>query len=137
MSVRNRNIITQRLRPKNTTTSALVIGSSVAAGMKRYVSFIHVNQNDGDGSGGTKLWFCSNDASSTASTPTACSASEKLSLTLSSAVGGKKMMQIPPSGPDPDNPLFTIAASKFFSVSQLSAQAGSTTVDVMVQYYDE
>lgn len=135
--VRNRNIITQRIRPKNTSTSALVIGSSVPTGMKRYVTFIHVNQNAGDGNGGSKLWFCSNTASSTASTPTTCSASEKLSVTLSSAVGGKKMMQVPPAGPDPDNPLFSIAAGKFFTVSQLSAQAGSTTVDVMVQYYDE
>lgn len=135
---RNHNVITQSVMPVNTTTSAVAVGSSVAAGMTRYVTFVAVSIASGHHTKGTKVWLCSTAASSTASTPTLASANAKMVITLASdeATPDKALFQTPDKI-DTDKPLFTIAAGKWFTVAQSSAQAGSGICGVFVQYYDE
>ena len=135
---KNYNIQTKKFHLKGTTGSAVTIGSSVAAGMKRYVTFISVRQNSITRGKGSKIWFCSVAASQGASTVTLASASEKFTVRLTSAYGtNPKSFKYPGSGPDPENPLFSVAASKFLVARSSSAQAGSTSCTVFVQYYDQ
>jgi hypothetical protein len=133
---KNYNIITKTVRAKGTTGSAVVVGSSVAAGMTRYVTFLRVNQAAGAGTKGSKIWFCSTAASSTASTTAAALTAMKLMVLIPSAAGANKVVQIP-AYPDPETPLFTIAASKWLSVRTSKLQLGSASCAVFVQYYDQ
>lgn len=132
---KNYNIISKRVVPKNTTGSAVVIGSSVAAGKTRYVTFIAISPNVGASGKGRKIYFCSTTTSSVASTATLASANAKLKYVQASASAEPNVHF--PASPDTENPLFTIAASKWLSVSQVSAQAGSGACSVFVQYYDQ
>jgi len=116
-------------------------GSSVAAGMTRYVTGVRVSQRKATGvvSGGSKVYFCSTAASATASTTGTASIAAKMSVyivsgTASQTVGKDLCI---PKQPNPDNPLFTIAASKFFSAYICSVALASAPVDVEVTYYDQ
>lgn len=133
---KNYNIITKTVRAKGSSGSAVAIGSSVAAGMKRYVTFIRINQAAGTKNVGSKLWFCSTAASSTASTTAAANSAMKLMVLIPSAVGANKVVQIPDK-PDTENPLFTIAASRWLSVRSSKLQLGSASCSIFVQYYDQ
>lgn len=135
---KNYNIITKTVRAKGTTGSAVTIGSSVAAGMKRYVTLIRINQRAGGKGLGSKLWFCSTAASSTASTTAAANTAMKLMVLINSAAnaGVHKVVELP-DYPDPENPLFTIAASKFLTVRASKLQLGSASCAIFVQYYDQ
>lgn len=133
---KNYNIVTKTVRAKGTTGSAVAIGSSVATGMTRYVTFIRINQSASAGNKGSKLWFCSTAASSTASTTAAANTAMKMMVLIPSAVGAEKNVQIP-DRPDPENPLFTIAAGKWLSVRSSKLQLGSASCSIFVQYYDQ
>ena len=143
---KNYNVQTRSLRPKNTTGSALVCGSSVAAGKTRYVTFVHLSRVEGATGVGAKVYLCSTAASSTASTDTLASAASKMTLILGSAVigstvanlgGGPGNMSIP-NRVNTDKPLFTVAASKWLTVREASTVAkGNAQVNVFVQYYDQ
>jgi hypothetical protein len=132
---KNYNIITKTVNPKNTTGSAVVVGSSVAAGMTRYVTFIAVSPRTGATGKGRRLYLCSTAASSTASTDTLASAAAKMKYVQCSA-SAESNVHIP-SKINTEAPLFTIAASKWLTVHQSSAQAGSGACSVFVQYYDQ
>lgn len=134
---RNYNILTKKFHLKGTTGSSVAIGGAVAAGMNRYVTFISVRQNATTKDLGSKIWFCSVATSQGASTVTLASASEKFTVRLVSAAGAEPKFFKYPGSPDPENPLFSVAASKFFIARSSSAQAGSTNCTVFVQYYDQ
>ncbi len=134
---KNYNIITKRvLRLKGTTGSAVAIGSSVAAGMTRYVTFIRLEQGAGGGGLGSKVWICSTAATATASSTALANTAMKMMLLIPSAVGVEKSITVPDS-PDPENPLFTIAASKFLTARASKLQLGSASTTLLVQYYDQ
>jgi len=133
---KNYNIITKTVRAKGTTGSGVAVGSSVAAGMTRYVTYIRVNQNTGTKNIGSKIWFCSTAATATASATTLASSAAKLVVLIPSAVGANKFVELP-KYPDTENPLFTIAASKFLTVRNSKLQLGSATCAIFVQYYDQ
>lgn len=143
---KNYNVITKRIRPSTTTGSAVAIGGAVAAGMKRYVTFIHVSRLVGNTNVGAKLFFCSAATSQAASTETLASASQKMKIILASAVykaststkaGGPANFSIP-SHINTENPLFSIAESKFLTVREASTAAlGNAAVSVFIQYYDQ
>lgn len=132
---KNYNIVTKVVNPKNTTSSAVVVGSSVAANMTRYVTFIAISPRVGHANKGRRIYFCSTAASSTASTPTAASAAAKWKYVQASASAEPNFHM--PRKIDTEKPLFTIAASKWLTVMQSSAQAGSGACSVFVQYYDQ
>lgn len=134
---KNYNIVTKRvLRLKGTTGSAVAIGSSVAAGMTRYVTFIRVDQSAGTKNEGSKIWLCSTAATATASSTALANTAMKMMLLIPSAVGARKNITLP-DNPDPENPLFTIAASKFLTARASKLQLGSASCTLLVQYYDQ
>ncbi len=121
------------------------LGSSVAAGMKRYVTFVRVTQRKATGvvSGGSKVYFTSMagiaSATGVPSTTAEASAGAKLSIFIQSALASNivsKGRQVPDI-PDTANPLFTIAASRWFSAYLGKAATTSSPVQVLVQYYDQ
>lgn len=136
---KNYNIQTKQFKCKGTTGSSVIIGSSVAAGMKRYVTFISVRQNSLARGLGSKIWFASATTSQALkfSTISLVSAAKKFTVRLVSAYGSDKVFNYPRSGPDTENPLFSIAESKFLVAQTASAQAGSASCTVFVQYYDQ
>lgn len=129
-----------------TKSSHVVIGSSVAAGKTRYVTYVRVSQVTNGRGKGSRVIFCSAAASNSASNITKASAFAKLSIGIvsnaapASAALSKYMPQKTvalPSAPDTTNPLFTIAASKWLTATLGSAAGTSATCVVFVQYYDQ
>lgn len=132
----------------STKSSHIVIGSSVAAGLTRYVTMLKVTQSQGATNGkGSRVIFCSTLLSGTSSNPTAGSANAKIAVVIPSAIVSAdptsanmplvvKSKQIP-AMPDSENPLMTIAASKWFTAVLGSAAGTSSPVHVFGQYYDQ
>lgn len=122
-----------------TKSSHVVIGSSVAAGLTRYVTYVRVAQVANSAAKGSRVIFCSAAASGTASNITAASTIAKLSIGIPSCVAShvsKKTVAIP-SQPNTENPLFSVAASKWLTATLGSAAGTSATCVVFVQYYDQ
>lgn len=122
-----------------TKSSHVVIGSSVAAGKTRYVTFVRVAQVTNGAAKGSRVVFCSAAASNSASNITAASTIQKLSIGIPSTVAShmyQKSVNVP-SQPDTENPLFTVAASKWLTATLGSAAGTSATCVVFVQYYDQ
>lgn len=122
-----------------TKGSQIRIGSSVAAGLTRYVTMVNVTQVTGTAAKGSRVIFCSATASNPASTLALASAAQKLCIGIGSNAGShvaNKSVSVP-SQPDTENPLFTVAASKFLSAKLGSAAGTSATCVVFVQYYDQ
>jgi hypothetical protein len=124
-----------------TKSSHIVIGSSVAAGLTRYVTYVRVAQVTNGAGKGSRVVFCSAAASNTATNITVASTIQKLSIGIPSAVAAnmkqpKKTVEVP-SQPNSNNPLFTVAASKWLTATLGSAAATSATCVVFVQYYDQ
>lgn len=121
-----------------------VFGSSVAPGKTRYVTCVGVNQDYGGMvSGGSRVTFCS-AAVSTLTSAGHVSSLSKLSIGIGSylasgggAGGFEKTVFLPLGGPSTEHPLFTIAASKFFSVALGSAAGQSVACEVFAQWYDQ
>jgi len=130
-------------KPLSGVSSHIVIGSSVAAGMTRYVTFLRVQQVAAKMNEGTRVIFCSTTASDTAANTAAASTAQKLVAHFPSALAGAaggatelKRLQTP-SVPDTEHPLFTIASSKWFTAYLMSDAGWSYPVYVFAQYYDE
>lgn len=133
---KNYDIKTQLLAMKPVTNSSLIVGTAVATGKKRYVTFVSVHQKEGEKSGGTKLWLASSSTSTGADSTANCITKMKMALYIPSAVGAKKSITIPDQ-PDPENPLFSIAASNYLVAKLSKLQLGSTSCTLFVQYYDQ
>lgn len=142
---KNYNIVTKHvyLSAVAKASQRKAIGSSVAAGMTRYVTMVRVKQTKASGlqSHGSKVYLCSVAAQHTASTTTAASAGAKMQIYIQSVAGNTnvpvlKVKQIPDI-PDTENPLFTIAASKWFTAFLCSGATQSGPVHVFAQYYDQ
>ncbi len=117
-----------------------VFGSSVAAGQTRYVTCVGVIQDAGGmASAGSRVTFCS-AAVSTLTSAGHVSACAKLVVGIGSFVSShsyRKTIFLPEGGGDTENPLFTIAASKWFSVGLASAAGQSAMCEVFAQWYDQ
>ncbi len=134
---KNYNIVTKLVKPKVGTFSALLIGSAVATGLTRYVTYIRVQQGGQSKSVGSKLYLCSVSISQRAVTSGAANTAAKMVLNINRAVTQNNKVLAVPDYPDPENPLFTIAASKFLTVTLATSQAFSASCTVFVQYYDQ
>lgn len=136
---KNNNLITVvKQIPKGGQATA--IGSSVAAGMTRYVTFVRA-ANDlivGSALPGSKLYLCEALAATKTSysTPTLASALQKAVIIIPSAMTADKDYQSTPKI-DSENPLFSIAESKFLTTLLVSETGMSGPVNLLVQYYDE
>ncbi len=132
---KNYNIVTRSVNPKNTTGSAVAVGSSVAAGMTRYVTFVAISPRSGSHLKGRLVYLCSTSTVNKASTNTLASAAAKMKYTQTSASPDVNVHF--PKQINTEKPLFTIAASKFLTVHQSSAAGQSGACSVFVQYYDQ
>lgn len=143
---KNYNIVTKQRFVQGGAAAAKAdqrkaFGSSVAAGMTRYVTMVRVEQHKATGvaTAASKVYLCSTAASATASTTAAASTAAKLIMWIHSgnaSHGISRRIQMP-DVPDVQNPLFTIAASKFFTCYIGSVATTSAPVHVFVQYYDQ
>lgn len=140
---KNNNLVTvSKLIP--TKSSHVVIGSSVAPGLTRYVTMVKAMATSKTNGKGSRVFFCSGAASGTGTNQTTASAIQKIKLTIASTPmtsGGvtqtvKKTIQVPQM-PDSANPLFSIAESKWFTATLSSETGASAPVNIFAQYYDE
>jgi len=134
---KNYNIQTRSIAPS--LGSAIAVGSSVAAGLTRYITFIAISPRVANIGKGRLIYFCSTAAANSASTATLASAAAKMKYVQASGIVSAA---VEPNFHFPkvintENPLFTVAASKFLTIHQVSAQAGSGACNVFVQYYDQ
>jgi len=99
---------------------------AVPAGMKRYVTFINLQNVYG---GAQKVWLASTSATTFASTPTLASTAALFTIHLHSA---NSDFQLPKSSPDYDHPLFSISEDSYLDIL---GQYGST--QLFLQFYDK
>ena len=119
--------------------SHAIFGSSLATCLTSYVTFVKVEQELPDTDAARHVIDLSTAASDTASSTGAASTAQKLRVVIPSANTthlAVKTKQIP-NMPDSENPLFTIAESKFFSAYLASVAGASSPVHVFAQYYDQ
>ena len=117
-------------------TSAANFGGQVPAGMKRWVTFLMCDTKTVSLASNCKIYFASVGVSNPTKTSMIATGNRKWLLAIKgtqlSISNKKRPVMIPPAGPDPDAPLFSIAAGKWLSV-----WASSTSVNVFMQYFDE
>ena len=124
-------------KPLSGESSHIAIGSSVAAGMTRYVTFLRVSPVAAGGDEGSKVFFCSTTASDTAANTAAASAAQKMVAFIASVTALATKNVVVPDGPNTEHPLFTIAESKWFTAYLCSVAGYSGSVYINAQYYDE
>ncbi len=118
---KNYNIVTKSVNPSVAGT-AVAVGSSVAVGMTRYVTFIAITPRDGSHLKGRRLWFCSTSTATNPTTSTLASAAAKLKVVQTSAASEINIQF--PRFINTERPLFSIAASNFLTLHQSSATNG-------------
>lgn len=137
---KNQNIVTKLVHPNPVAATAsgqaVAVGSSVAAGMKRYVTFIAITPAV-QTNAGRRIYFCSTTSVAYASTNAKASTTAKFIYVQVSHTSVYDKNFHMPRKIDTEKPLFVIAASKFLTVHQTSATTGSGQADVFVQYYDQ
>ena len=128
--------------------STVALGSSVAAGMTRYVTFLRVTPLTVAGNLGSKVFICSTSASDTVTNASTASMTQKMVLNIPSAIlvgcatipvtgpWVNKEVQVPDT-PNTEHPLFTIAASKFLTAHVSTAAGQTAPVQLFAQYFDE
>jgi len=137
-SVRSRDLKTV-CKNVGVTAASVNLGGQVPAGMKRYVTFLCVSPTQsavGKSCCNAVLYL----GSVVTAYPTAASCKLVTHRKRTVLFQGLKMsctnterpLMIPNDGPDPDSPLFSIAASKY-----IGASASVHTVNVFMQYFDE
>ena len=136
---KNNNLITV-VKQLPTGGKATAIGSSVAAGLTRYVTFVRAARDvlAVNTAVGSKLYLCEalSNAKTSYSTPTLASALQKMVVVIPSAPTADKDFQSTPKI-DTENPLFSIAESKFMTTLLVSDAGLSGAVNLFVQYYDQ
>lgn len=118
-------------------TAGITLGGRVPTGMKRWVTFITV---DPKGVAMTMsdvaLYLASVGVSNPSLASIVATGNRKMHVALKAtqkSICTKYLpVMVPPSGPDPDNPLFSIAGGKW-----LGAVASQTTANVFIQYFEE
>jgi len=118
-------------------TAAITLGGQVPAAMKRWVTFITVDPKGvAMAMSDVALYLASVGVSNPSLASIVATGNRKLHVALKAtqkSICSKYLpVMVPPSGPDPDNPLFSIAGGKW-----LGAAASQTTANVFMQYFDE
>lgn len=135
MNNRNRELktISQMITSE---TSRVNIGGQVPAGMKRWVTFLMIDTPTMSLVSNCILYLASANVSIPIKASVIATSSRKLLLAIKGtqlSISNKKHpVMMPPSGPDPDKPLFSIAGGKWLGV-----WASQTTANVFMQYFDE
>ena len=114
-------------------TKSIQIGSTVVTlglgavpiGMKRYVTLVRVNNIAG---ANNTVYICSGTGSVTPGTTASASAAQKYTVQLEAG----KSDEFPRSLPDPEKPLFSIAAGAY-----VVAKTNYGNARLFMQYYDQ
>ncbi len=122
---------------KVTKAAATTIGGRVAPGQKRYVTFLAVDNRKVAGATSIALYLASNTVSNPGRATIVSAGTHRKWLLKSygsdvTICCGKRPVCLPPLGPDPDNPLFTIASG-----SWLGCYSSANTATIFMQYFDE
>jgi len=116
------------------------IGGAVPTNMTRYITFVRADRNASaiNTAVGSKLYLCEalSGTKTSYSTPTLASALQKSVVMIPSGVTANKDYQSSPKI-DTENPLFSIAESKYLTTLLVSEANMSGAVNMFVEYYDE
>ena len=131
MSIRSRDVKT-KARLLSTGGSQINFGGQVPAGMKRWVTFITLDENAANKAAG--VYFASVGVSAPTRASVVATTHRKMLVWIrtTQTTGARKLPINIPHSPNINGPLFSIAASKW-----LSACASGTSVMCLVQYFDE
>ena len=105
------------------TVATLGLGA-VPTGMKRYVTMVRANNISG---ANQTVYLCSGTGSVTPGTTASASAAQKYAVQLEA----NESDEFPRSLPDPEKPLFSLAASKY-----IVAKTSVGNCRLFLQYYD-
>jgi len=135
MSIRNTELeTTSKILTQD--TAALNIGGQVPTGMKRWVSFISVDTATVNRASDVGVYFASVSVSNPTKASLVATSNRKRFVAMEgtqlSRSNKARPFMLPESGPDPENPLFSIAAGNWLGV-----YASKTTANVFVQHFDE
>ena len=140
MTVRSRDIKSVS-KDASSKASAINIGGQVPAGMKRWVTFVMIDGYALAGAKPVKAYFASVGVSNPTKASLIATGNRKYMIDIratgvkrgtANVAGGGGPPFMCPRKIDPDNPLFSIAASKWLGV-----YASQTTASLFVQYFDE
>lgn len=107
------------------STIATLGTGAVPTGMKRYVTMVRANNIAG---ANNTLFICSGTGSTLPGTTASCSLAAKYSIQLEAGESD----EFPKSKPDPENPLFSIAAGAY-----VVAKTNYGNARLFLQYYDQ
>ncbi len=136
MENRNRELKTTS-KMITSETAGKTLGGQVPAGMKRWVTFLCIDTTGvAMAMSDVALYFASVGVSNPSLASIVATGNMKLKIpvkaTQKSICTKYLPVMLPPSGPDPEAPLFSIAAGKWLGVA-----ASQTTANVFMQYFDE
>ncbi|MDP2217196.1 MAG: hypothetical protein Q8J68_07925 [Methanolobus sp.] len=137
MNIRNRELKTIA-KVISSGVANLTIGGQVPSSIKRWVTFLLMDSITVSRASDIGFYFASVGVSNPTIGSTVLAANRKLYIPIEATqlnnkkTNKKHPVMIPESGPDPDNPLFSIASGKWLSVV-----ATKTTGHVFMQYFDE
>jgi len=123
MGVENHDVKTLSQTISSTAVTAGI--GAVPAGMKRYVTFLRIDNVYG---GAQQVFIASLTTAASVCTASAATGAAKIRFNISA----DEEESIPPGVPDVDHPLFSIAAGHFVGALTTRGQA-----HMFVQYYDE
>lgn len=133
--IRNRELSTKS-KIISSDTSALNLGGRVPVGMKRWVTFLMLDTATKSRASDIKLYFASVGVSNPTRASIVATGNRKFMVALEgtklSRSNKTRPLMVPVSGPDPENPVFSIASGKWLGV-----YASLTTANVTMQYFDE
>jgi len=117
-------------------TAAIAIGGQVPAGMKRWVSFLAVDTATVNRASAAVVYFASVGVSNPTRASIVATGNRKMIVPMEgtqlSRSSKRRPVMFPAGGPDPENPIFSIASGKYLGV-----YASLTTANVTMQYFDE
>lgn len=117
-------------------SSGINLGGQVPAGMKRWITFLAVDGKTTSKASGLKLYVASVPVAAPTRASIVATTNRKRFIPLYAVELSRSSKKLPimepASGPDPDKPIFSIAAEKWLGV-----YLSLTTGNVTVQYFDE
>ena len=135
MSIRNSELKTTS-KIVTEDTAGLNLAGQVPAGMKRWVSFLTMDTATVNRASDVGVYFASVSVSNPTKASLIATSNRKRFIPIEgtklSRSNKARPVMLPASGPDPENPIFSIAAGKWLGV-----YASKTTANVFMQYYDE
>lgn len=137
MNTRNRELKTVA-KVVSSGLANITLGGQVPSSTKRWVTFLLMDSITSRRASDVGFYFASVGVSNPTIASTVLAANRKLYIPIEATqlnkdrTNKKHPVMIPESGPDPDNPLFSITSGKWLSVV-----CTKTTGHVFMQYFDE